>query len=136
MVLDVIKHALIARASDAQIASLAKKLDIDLPKQIPAPENPFAGASPYSGVIEFDVTISALGASHTVKCALPWEATGSAEAEGYAFVSASALVLHGEDKTLQWAEFPAELLPLAALDETHHLIADQAASIIKNKNNA
>ena len=132
MLPDFIMHAIIKELPKAQLDRLVRKAGFDPDNLIPPLEHDLPFKLPYSGELDFNLTVGAFGESHMVPCRTIWTAdlvddpeTGH-RGRGQIQCKIYKLVPAEDGDSLEWSALDFDLLPRAAFEAMDAQIEAQA----------
>lgn len=120
MVPNHVMNEVLRRLTDAQARKLARSVRLDLDQTVPPPQMVTSSPQPLEGVIDFDITIVALGHAVTWPAKMLWagELHGNPSHAEFGMQSTLHILIptREDDPTFVWESFDFRMLPAAADD--------------------
>jgi len=130
MVPNHVMNEVLRRLTDAQARKLARSVKLDPDQAVPPPQMQASSPQPLEGVVDFDITIVALGHAVTWPAKMLWAGNLHGEPGHAEFGMQSTLHIliptREDDPAFAWDGFDYRMLPAAADDRLFEL-AEEAA---------
>jgi hypothetical protein len=132
MLPDYIMHAIIQELPKAQLDRLVRKAGFDPDNLTPPLEHDLPFELSYSGELDFNLTVGAFGACHSVPCRTIWTAELADDPEtgkrvrGQIQCKVYKLAPDEDDDRLVWSALDFDLLPRSAFEGMDAQIEAQA----------
>lgn len=132
MLPDFIMHTIIQELPKAELDRLVREAGFDPDNLIPPLQHDLPFALPYSGELDFNLSVGAFGENHMLPCRTLWTADLADDADAQERVmtkihcSVHVLGRSEEDEGFAWALLDFDLLPRSAVDAMDAQIEEQA----------
>lgn len=136
MVPNHVMNEVLRRLTDAQARKLAKSVKLDPDQAVTPPQMLASSPQPLEGVVDFDITIVALGHAVTWPAKMPW----AGDLHGHSLQMQSTLHIliptREDDPTFVWEGFDYRMLPAATDDILFERAEEAARSAAAAKSNS